>query len=485
MKFNRFSKISITILITILLTSCIQKTPRQNIQSQLAIPDQWQSQAQPDLIQNQALAVDWLNDFADPALKQLVNEALTHNYDLSAAAINLEITHTAVLSSRAGLFPTVNLSSNRSALSGDIQQRIGDDIISAPLDQVDYSGSLNVSWEVDIWGRQYDEFKASHQDLKTNEQDYKAARLSLTGSVVQSWYGLIATRLQRELAEKNVASSKKIHALTQKRYQHKLVTKLDLAQARSRLYQAQNELYQRQQTEHESTRALEILLGRYPSAEIKTASNLPKLSSLYSDDQQNLSLGSPTDVLSQRPDILSAEAAMTAAGLRAREARKTLLPTLNISEFFSLSNEASISSLLSLENVLQTLSISLIQPIFQGGALRASIKAEKKRAEVAVANYAQVVLEAFVEIENAIDAEHYLEQQENIQRLAVDEAIESQSLIGQQYSKGITDIFNVLDVEQQRFNSEEQLISAQLARLDNRVRLYLSLGGMYASNEER
>lgn len=455
---------------------------------------------------------DWLAPFGDQALYGLVSEAMVHNNNLLIAAANLESARAGAKITRAGLLPQLNAQggASRNAIvsdpslaaqaggapiaSGtsakDLERQFGvdadndgkldgldlngDGIAEAPLPNRrvyinNYSLGAQINWELDLWGRLTDETRAAYKDAKASLAEFEGARLSIAGAVTQSWFGLIEARQQRELAERDVAARESNLNVTERRYERGVASSLDVRLSRSALGSSQANLALRQRLEKEASRRLEVLLGRYPAAEIAAAESLPELPALSG-------AGAPGDILARRPDLIAAEARMEANGLRARAARKALLPRLTLSSQIGTSGP-DLSDLIDPERLAGNIASGLFMPIFQGGRVRANAKRQRAVAEAALLSYAQTALQAYEEAENALDAETFLAAGESALKLAYEEAAAAEDLTERRYSSGTATIFDLLNAQTRRIAAESSYIQAQRQRVSNRVALYLSIGG--------
>lgn len=456
---------------------------------------------------------DWLAPFNDKQLYALIEESMGRNNTLLATAENLKAARAGARIARAGLLPQLNASGSASrnaivtdpslaaqagggggAVSGlsakELESQFGvdadgngkldgldlngDGIAEAPLPNRriyinNYGLTGQVSWELDLWGRLTDETRAAYRDVRSAEADLAAARLSIAGAVAQSWFALIEARQQRELGERDVAARERNLQATERRYERGVASSLDVRLSRSALGVSRANLALRQRLEKESARRLEVLLGRYPAAELAAAERLPELHALQG-------AGAPGDILARRPDLVSAEASMEAAGLRARAARKAMLPRLTLSGQVGVGGPE-ISDLIDPERLAGNIASGLFAPIFQAGRVRASATRQRALAEAELLRYAQTALAAYEEAENAISAEGYLAEREAALKLAYEEAAAAEELTERRYESGTATIFNLLDAQTRRISSESAYISAQQQRVANRVALYLAIGG--------
>jgi multidrug efflux system outer membrane protein len=418
---------------------------------------------------------DWVGVFGDATLRDLIAEAMEHNNTLLAAAANLRAARATARIARAGLLPTVGASGStrRSAIVVDptaaAQAGGGGPVQSQRVYVNNFALGAQVQWEIDLWGRLTDETRAAYRESRGSLADYYGAELSIAGGVAQSWFALIEARQQRELADRDVTARDSNLRVTERRYERGVASSLDVRLARSALGSSQANLALRKRLEGEASRRLEVLLGRYPGAELEAAAALPELQPLSG-------AGAPLDILTRRPDLVAAEARMEAAGLRARAAAKQLLPNLTLSGQVGTSGP-DIGDLLDPKRLAGNIAAGLFQPLFQGGRLLANSARARALAEASLLNYAQTVLQAYEEAENSLAAEDFLASRETALKLAYEEAAAAEELTERRYSSGAATIFNLLDAQTRRISAESAYIQAKQQRVTNRVLVYLAIGG--------
>lgn len=424
---------------------------------------------------------DWVAAFDDNTLRGLISEAMEHNNNLLATAANLQQARAGARITLANQLPVIgaNFSATRNAIVTDpttaAQAGGGTGGGSSRLYINNFSLGGSLSWELDLWGRLTDETRASYKDAKAAYADLAGAELSVAARVSQAWFALIEARQQRELAERDTEARERNLRVTERRYERGVSSSLDVRLSRSALGSSQANLALRQRLELEASRALEVLLGRYPAAELEAADKLPVLPALAG-------AGAPGDILARRPDLIAAEARMEGSGLRARAARKQLLPQITLSSRAGTSGP-DFADLVDPQRLAGNIAGGLFQPLFQGGRLIANSKRARAAAEASLYNYVQTVLTAYQEAENAIAAEKLLAAREDALRLAYEEAAAAEDLTERRYNSGAATIFNLLDAQTRRISSESQYIQAQQQRVSNRVQLYLAIGGDFLTQE--
>ena len=214
---------------------------------------------------------------------------------------------------------------------------------------------------------------------------------------------------------------------------------------------------------------MRFLLRRYPADALEAAADLPPLPVLTG-------AGLPAEMLARRPDLLAAERRLKEQGLSVDVARKALLPNLSLSSALSSSGNG-FSSLFDLDSLVANLASNLTQPIFNGGSLKANVRQQEAFLRQQAESYAGTVLDAYLEVENALDAEERLAEREAALRVSLDEAVKAEERLELRYGEGLATILQLLDAQSRRISAETQLISARKERLANRVRLHVALGG--------
>ncbi len=264
--------------------------------------------------------------------------------------------------------------------------------------------SLNLSWEVDLWGRLRAGEAAALADVMASSADLRAARLSLAAQTARGYFAVIEARTQAELARETLDNQRLAYAQIRERYERGLRPSLDLRLGRSSTATAEAALHQRDQMLDFARRQLESLLGRYPGALLRASAQLPQLS-------EQVPVGLPSELIRRRPDLVAAERRLAAADARLVQARRALYPRISLTASSGRSSEE-LADLLKGDFSVWNLAANLTQPLFQGGRLRGGVDMAVANVDGAVAAFAQSVLRALGEVEGALAAEGYLALQE-------------------------------------------------------------------------
>lgn len=418
---------------------------------------------------NAPAGAGWLADFDDRTLEALVREALENNPDLRVTAAKLDAAHAALRIAGADLAPTLTLKAAASRVKRN--NTSGFSITSSRIER--YTPSMDLAWELDVWGRLRDEQFAARMDAEQAAANLRAARLSLAANTAKGWFDVAETELQTQLAIQTHQSYTNNLAVLEEGLQRGLTKALDVRLMRTSVRNAEGTLHQRLRERDAARRALEILLGRYPKSEIVLAAGLPTLTN-------NVPAGLPAQLIERRPDVLATQRAYLAAHRRVDGANKDRLPKISLSASAGTSS-GELQDVLDVNNNIWNLAANLTRPIFDAGRLRSQVERTRALREQARYTYVQTTLQAFAEVETTLNAENFLTRQETALGAAVNEAIEAEKLAQDDYLAGLADIVTVLESQRRVFDAKRSLLQLQNQRLQNRIDLYLALGGEFAA----
>lgn len=400
----------------------------------------------------------WLNEFADTHLTALVNNALNHNYDLKAAAARVNAAREQAVIDGASRLPQL------SAVA-DYQRGV-----SLHASEVGgFNALFNLSWEIDLWGRIHATQLASQQEADAVAADFHAAQLSLAARTAQSYFDLIEAVLQVEVAEQSIKDRRIIADLIRGRFTRGLTGGLDLRLVLTDLANAEASVATARNQVQFITRRLEVLLGRYPSAELKQTAKLPA-------PPVAIAAGLPAELLTRRPDIIAVFNRLQAMDARVFSAKQALLPRITLTANGGTSS-AALTELIDPRAAAWNLAMGLVQPIFTGGKLTADIRLNEAKTEEALNQYKSTALTAFREVEQSLAAEQWLRAQEQALQEAVEQTEASRKLAVYSYSQGLIQILTLLDSYRSTLTAQSEHLAVQRQLVNNRIELYLALGG--------
>jgi outer membrane protein, multidrug efflux system len=408
---------------------------------------------------------EWLKSFRDHGLEIVVSEAIANNLDLRQSAAEVEAARQSVVVVGSKLKPQIS-----ATLSGASTRSKDMHVIEQSQSNTELA---TVSWEVDIWGRMRAQRAAARENYETTALDYSFARQSLAATAAKSWYLAIETRQLLALAEESVNIYRKLLELVKVRRAAGKVADLDVAEASYQLDEAQTQLTVAQGLYSEARRALELLIGRYPAAELQVAETFTPL-------PPPIAPGLPSSLLERRPDVVAAEHQVLAA-FRTLEADKlALLPNVSFDlEGGRLSDP--LLSVLGLNPWLIHSAVGMLVPIYQGGATRAQIRIATAQQEESIAHFGGVALRAFAEVEVALTNERLLAERLPHAENAVLDHSEAVRVANLRYTAGTMDFLSVLQLEEGKIQSQTDLIKLHNTQLANRIDLHLALGGSFDS----
>ena len=455
---------------SLFLFSCASAPPRKDIKTGVDLPQTWKSGLQAEASIDSA----WWNEFNDPKLSEILAQAFGQNFNLAIAAANLQTAAAQAKIAGAPLFPQVNLSANSAR---NKQNFIGlpipgleGGVLSSTINS--FGLSMTLSWELDLWGRLSADKSAAVAQVQAS--DFIGARLSLAAQISKTWFAEIEAKRQVELSRATVENWRVANEQVKRRYESGLTTSLDYRLSLSNRAIAEANLASSQAQYEIILRQLETLLGQYPSASLVVSPNLPEIS-------RGIPAGLPADLLNRRPDLAAAERRVAAANAGISSAKRALLPRISLTGSGGTSSNE-LGDLLSGNFSVWSIAGNILQPLFQGGRLRANVKLVKSQADIALLNYQQTALNAFAEVENSLANEGYLNQRQTSLEEATRHARAARDLAETQYGRGLIDFITMLETQRSAFETERQLLTVRRQSLEARIDLYLALGGGFSVN---
>ena len=416
----------------------------------------------------------WWDLFNDPVLHDLEEQVAVANQDLKVAEARLREARAAVRFNRAGLFPTISTTFGPSTV-----RESGHQPFLSSGSRGGHSGdillSLDMSYEVDLWGRVRRTIAASKNEMQATAADLETARLSLQTELAIDYFELRAADAQQQLLNATVTAFEAALRLTEDRFRGGAAPQADVAQAQTQLdttrVQATDVAVQRAQFEH----AIAILIGRPPAA-----FSLPPRP--LDHRPPDIPAGVPSQLLERRPDIAAAERRVAEANEGIGIARAAYYPTvlLNASVGFEGS---SFGNLLNASSLIWSVGASITETIFDGGRRRATSEAARAAYDATVASYRQTTLTAFQQVEDNLVALRVLEEEAQQQRRAVQSAELSLQLFTNRYRGGVDNYLQVITAQTVALQNQRNEIDILRRRIDASVLLVKALGGGWTTKD--
>ncbi len=456
----------------VLLLSCAVK-PAPSLQEMTkalppttAIPGQWKA---PPTGEGSAVGDGWLKSFGDPRLEALADEAVRNSPALKAAATQIDMAAGYATQASAALYP---ISSIQGGAGG--KGHFKKSMISGKEYVSEMAFYVNISWELDFWGKIRSQAAAARENLAATEADVAWGRQSLVALVAKTYYLAAEVQILVNIQQRGLELTRKELSILEAKRSVGQVGDQVVAEARQNLTTAQAALLQTQQAQQDVMRALEVLLGRYPAAEIDASGPLIPLPA-------PMPAGIPSEVLERRPDIIAAEQQVAAAFHMVQSAKLAKLPSFGLG--FAIGNQASeITKFIGIPMGFWSTGLSLVQPLFTGGALQAEVQIRNAEQEAALQLFVQKALTAFNEVETGLAYERNLSEQRQLLAAALGESRKAFDLAKIKYDVGETDYLPVVQQEGNVLVAEANLAGVDYSLLNNRISLNLALGGSYETS---
>ena len=446
-------------LMATMVAGCALKAPpdaaaiREQALPTLQAPAQWTAPGAGAGV----VADNWLAGFRDEQLSAAVAEAIAHNADLRVGAARVEQALLYAKLAGAKLYPSVDVLAHGGLKQGDGSglQGIG----------------ISATWELDVWGRVRYGRAASAAQAMSAEADFAYARQSIAAAVAKSWFLAIEAGLQIAAARDTIRASDELVRLAGDRVRIGVGNQEDVFVARANVGTYRDVVRQLEQGRDQAIRGLELLLGRYPAAAAAPAPELPGFPG-------EVPAGLPSALLERRPDVIAAERRVAIAFNRVGEAKAARLPAIALT-----TSVRSISSDLFVlqdhSNPMWSVGANLLMPLFRGGALKTQVEIRTAEQKQAIAEYAQVGLRAFGEVESALAAEIAAREREQILTEVLSDSQQALGVVQTQFKVGSTDL-RFVEQRQLALNATRSaLIRVQAEQRVQRVNLHLALGGSF------
>lgn len=437
----------------LLLSACSINSPLPA--AQVSAPANWTQPAE----QLAWPSADWWQAYASEPLEALILRARSGNLDLATAASRLLQADAQLRQAGAALLPQLDgsLSANRS----------GNDSSNAGSN---YSAGLSTRYEVDFWGRNQSLRNASLASLQASRFDQETLAISIEAAVVTTWLQILENAQRLQLAEDSLDSAVRVLELVDARYRFGAADSLELSQQRTLVAQLRAGVPTLQQRQLQLRNSLALLLGDTPD------SVLPPSSPLSTIAIPPVAAGLPSELLERRPDIRASEARLQGANADLSAARAALFPSIQLTAQLGAQSLA-LGTLVSNPATSWNLAAGLVQPIFQGGRLRAQVDGSAARQAELLVDYRRTVLTALGEVDTALGAVHQAEQRYGFLLSASQLAERAFRLAEARYREGAITLQTLLDTQRTWYSSLDSLTQQRASWLLASIDLYRALGG--------
>jgi NodT family efflux transporter outer membrane factor (OMF) lipoprotein len=408
----------------------------------------------------------WWEIFNDPQLNALEQQVNISNQNLAVAEAQFREARALAQAARAGYFPTITAgaSATRSRTSGNLGSST-----QSGSSLTDYFLGLDLSWELDVWGKVRRTVEAGRASAQASAADLEAIRLSTQAQLAQDYFQLATLDAQKQLLDATVSAYRKLLKLTENQYASGVASRANVLQAETQLKtteaQAIDVGVQRAQLEH----AIAVLIGKPASLFSIPFTPLAAL-------PPTIPVGVPSELLERRPDIAAAERSVAAANAQIGVAKAAYFPTVTLSASGGFESSA-LSNWFTWPSRLWSVGPAISETLFDGGLRRAQNDQARAAYDASVAAYRQTTLTGFQEVEDNLAALRILEQEAGVQEEAVKAARQSVVFTTNQYRAGTASALDVINTQVTDLNNERSAITILGSRMTDSVQLISALGG--------
>jgi len=411
-----------------------------------------------------AAEIGWRDFLKDARLQRLVEIALTNNRDLRIAALNVQQVQAEYRIQRSALLPTV------AAFADESASRTPTATNSVPVRR-QWEVGVQASWELDFFGRLRSLSDAALEQYFASGEARRAAEILLVSQVADQYLALLAFDEQLAATRQTLATAEESYKIVKLQFDTGTAPELSLQQALSVVELANANLASLTRARAQAENGLVLLLGQPLPADLAPAVPLGEQQILA-----DIPAGLPSDLLARRPDILQAEALLRSENANIGAARAAFFPSISLTANVGTAS-AALSGLFGAGSLAWSFAPSLVQPIFEGGALRANLDLATIRKDIGVAQYEKAIQTAFSEVADGLAARGTFDEQLAAQERYTATQQRSLELSQFRYRNGVDSYLQVLTAQTGYYNAQLALVAAREQRLANLVDLYRALGG--------
>ncbi|KFF28182.1 efflux transporter outer membrane subunit [Chryseobacterium vrystaatense] len=468
MKLFNIKNILVSGAVATLMVSCTVGKPYTR--TDMEAPAAYRESVQ---VTGDTIILPWKTFFKDPKLKELIEKALTRNNEVAVAIKNIEQLDLAYKQAKNALLPTLDFSAgaNRSwasknSLNGSLNEQFtGNKYID------DFSASLRLSWEVDIWGKSKMQKESAAAGYFEQKENLNAVKSRIVVQVAQAYYNLISLDEQLKIAEENIELSNSTLSMMNLQFKAGQINSLAVQQSEAQKKTAELLIPLAKQNISVQENALSILCGEYPGR-IERTGTLQQMI-----PENKLSEGLPAQLLSRRPDLKAAEFNVISLNSKTGLAKAAMYPSISLSPQIGL-NSNQFNSWFDLPgSITKTLAANLAAPIFQKKELKTAYETAVIEQEKAVMNFKQSLMTAVGEVSDAMvkskgssERLELLEQRTAILDKGINDALKL-------YKSGMATYLEVITAQNNKLQNDLEAVNVTLEKLNAEVELYRALGG--------
>lgn len=483
MKYTIIKNIFITLTILLSLAGC--KVGKKYSQPNLYLPNDFRGDT---LTINQDTIVfgniAWREFFKDEKLIALIDSGLANNYDMRTAIKNIEIANRYLLQNKLEYLPSVDVN-----IASVTKQYRSKNYYSTPSSkwyahkgkeapdnfynsQSQFSSDLGFSWELDIWGRIANQKDQLQADFLNTYETRNAIQTRLIADIAHGYFNLVMLDAQIEVAKRNLRLNDSTLHMIQLQFDAGEITALAIQQTESQRLLAASLIPELEKEIAVQENSLSALIGEMPDA-IKRGSHFDNMM----DTEAAINLGSPLEIVRNRPDIKSAEFSLISANAQMNINQIMRYPQLSLGAVFGVNSMLPKNWFNIPGSLLGNLTAGLTGPVFDKGRLKRDYEIAKIEREKAELDLQKTVMEAVSEVSNTVIIVEKQKEQMELAKKRVENselAVKNASLL---FKGGYATYLEVITAQSNALTSELDLVDIQQKQLNAFVDLYRSLGG--------
>lgn len=431
------------------------------------LPDGWQEK---DTLFQQVLPVDdqWWKVFEDATLDSLINLAMEQNPSVLMAINRIDQAKAQWRISQSDFYPSLSFNGgwNRQQTSGSLGT-------GSPQAWTGYySASVQMSWQLDVFGVIRQKAKAQKELYAASREEYNATMVSLCAEVASAYFNLREVQQELDVLRRNAVSQEAVVKITESRYKTGLVSKLDVAQAKSVYYSTLASIPTTEANVIQYLNTLAVLLGLYP----QDVTEVLSITKPLPDYMEPVGVGVPGELLLRRPDVRGAERRVNAQAALLGASKRDWLPEFFLNGSFGYASD-DLKDVGKKGSMTWSIAPSMTWNIFSGGRNLQEERLQRAQLDESINQFNQTVLTAVQEVDNAMSAYKNSIKQIVACKEMLYQGKEAFDLSLDLYKQGLTPFQNVLDAQRSMLTYENTLVKAKGYSLVCLVQMYQALGG--------
>ena len=402
----------------------------------------------------------WWKSFGDSTLDSLITMGINNNFDVSEALHRREIARLAINQARGAYYPTLGAS------AGYTRSHARHDDTNA------FALGVDMSWEIDVFGKIASQVKTKKAAYAASKAEYTAAMVSMTADIATYYVNYRMLQNNIAVANEHIESQARVLEIAEARHEAGLVSKLDVAQAKTVYYSTQASLPGLKSQLSQTLNAIATLVGVYAS-EIEPMLNNSNIMPPY---QQIIPAGIPANMLRRRPDIAEAEANLAGYAASIGVAKKDFLPTLTLDGSLGWGGDR-VDGMFDSNHFTYSIAPKLSWTIFEGFSRKAAVAQAQEQMMIGIDAYNLAVMTAYTEVENAMTSYNAALETLRLNSDVFAQSREAFDLSVEQYKEGLSAFTNVVDAQIDWLTYANSLVSARGEAVIALIDLYKALGG--------